>query len=106
MFAREKATWEAIKNKDYAAFGDMLASDYIEVEDDGVYDKPGIIAFVKDFNITEVTFSDWKMLPIDNDTVILTYTTNVKATAKGEAVPPGAYRSGPCRNLAPPCQLG
>src|SRR5437762_12643760 len=36
---REKATWEALKKKDYDGFGKMLASDYIEVEDDGVYDK-------------------------------------------------------------------
>jgi hypothetical protein len=93
IFAKEKATWETIKNKDYAAFGNMLASDYIEVEDDGVYDKAGIIAFVKDLNITETTFSDWKMLPIDNDAVILTYTTNLKATFKGEAMPTGPYRS-------------
>jgi hypothetical protein len=93
IFAKEKATWETIKNKDYAAFGNMLASDYIEVENDGVYDKVGIIAYVKDLNITETTFSDWKMMSIDNDAVILTYTTNLKATFKGEAIPTGPYRS-------------
>jgi hypothetical protein len=93
IFAKEKATWETIKNKDYAAFGNMLASDYIEVENDGVYDKAGIIAYVKDLNFTDTTFSDWKMMSIDNDAVILTYTTNVKGTFKGEALPPGPYRS-------------
>jgi hypothetical protein len=93
IFAKEKATWETIKNKDYAAFGNMLASDYIEVENDGVYDKASIIAYVKDLNFTDTTFSDWKMMSIDNDAVILTYTTNVKGTFKGEALPPGPYRS-------------
>lgn len=91
--AREKATWEAIKKKDYDGFGNMLASDSILVKDDGVYDKAGIVAYVKDLNITDATFSDWKMLPIDNDAVIVTYNTNLKATYKGEAVPPGPYHS-------------
>jgi hypothetical protein len=93
MFAKEKAAWDAIKKKDYDAFGNMLASDYTEVEDNGVFDKAGIVADVKDFNLTDATFSDWKMLPIDNDAVILTYQTTLKATYKGADVPPGPYRS-------------
>jgi hypothetical protein len=89
--AKEKAAWDAIKN--YDAFGNMLASDYIEVTDEKVFDKAGIVADVKDFSLTDATFSDWKMLPIDNDAVILTYQTTLKATYKGAEVPPGPYRS-------------
>jgi hypothetical protein len=91
--AREKATWEALKKKDYDGFGKMLASDYIEVEDDGVYDKPGILTYLKDLNITDATFSDWKVLSIDKDAVILTYNVNLKATYKGQPIPPGPYRA-------------
>src|SRR6266481_5308747 len=91
--AKEKATWEAVKKKDYDGFGNMLTSDYLEVTDEKVFDKAGIVADVKDFNLTDATFSDWKMLPIDNDAVILTYQTTVKATYKGAEVPPGPYRS-------------
>jgi hypothetical protein len=93
IIAKEKATWDAVKKKDYDAFGNLLASDYTEVEDDGVYDKAGIVAYVKDLNITDATFSDWKMLAIDNGAVILTYQTTLKATYKNEAVPSGPYRS-------------
>ncbi len=93
MIVKEKAAWDTIKKKDYDAFGNMLASDYTEVEDNGVFDKAGIIADVKDLNLTDATFSDWKMLPIDSDAVILTYQTTLKATYKGSEVPPGPYRS-------------
>ena len=93
IIAKEKAAWDTIKKKDYAAFGDLLASDYIEVTDNGVFDKAGIVADVKTFNLTDATFSDWKMTPIDNDAVILTYQTTLKATDKGGEVPPGPYRS-------------
>ena len=93
MIAKEKAAWDTLKKKDYDAFGNLLASDYIEVTDEGVFDKPGIVADVKNFDLTDATFSDWKMLAIDNDAVILTYQTTLKATDKGDAVQPGPYRS-------------
>jgi hypothetical protein len=93
MIVKEKAAWDTLKTKDYAAFGNMLASDYIEVTDEGVMDKAGIVTDVKDFIPTDVTFSDWKMLPIDNDAVILTYSLTLKATYKGKDLPPGPYRA-------------
>jgi hypothetical protein len=93
MIAKEKAAWDTLTKKDYDAFGNLLGSDYIEVTSEKVYDKAGIVAEVKDFNLTDATFSDWKMLSIDNDAVILTYQTTLKATYKGADVPPGPYRS-------------
>jgi hypothetical protein len=90
--ANEKATWETLKKKDYDAFANMLASDYLEIGGDGVYDKAGIVAYVKDLTITDVTFSDWKLLPIDKDAVILIYQANIKGTLKNVAIPPGPYR--------------
>jgi hypothetical protein len=91
--AREKAGWDAIKKKDFAAFGKLLTSDFIDVEDDGVYDKAGSIASMKDYDLSDITFSDWKMLTIDKDAVILTYKLNLKATNKGQALPAGPYRA-------------
>jgi hypothetical protein len=93
MFAKEKSAWDTLKQKDTVAFGNLLASDYIEVTDDGVFDKAGIVADVKDFDLTDATFSDWKMLPIDNDAVILTYNTTLKGKYKGKDIPPGPYHS-------------
>jgi hypothetical protein len=93
MIAKEKAAWDTLKTKDYDAFGNMLTTDYIEVTDQGVFDKAGIVADVKDFNVTDVTFSDWKMMPIDNDAVILTYQMTLKGSFKGAEVPPGPYRA-------------
>ncbi|MDX6383599.1 MAG: hypothetical protein QOK48_1172 [Blastocatellia bacterium] len=93
IVAKEKAIWDTLKQKDYAAFGNMLTSDYVEVTDDGVMDKAAIIADVKDFNPSEVTFSDWKMTLIDNDAAIMTYNFTQKATYKGKDLPPGPYRA-------------
>lgn len=92
IIAKEKASWDAIKMKDWDGFGKMLASDYIEILDDGVHDKASALTGVKDFDLSDVTFADWKMLPIDKEAVIITYTATAKAKYKGEAVPAGPYR--------------
>lgn len=93
IVAKEKAAWDAIKQKDYVAFGNMLTTDYVEVTDQGVMDKAGIVADVKDFIPTDLTFSDWKMIPVDNDAAIVTYSFTQKATYKGKDLPPGPYRA-------------
>src|SRR5205809_18671 len=68
---REKATWDALKKKDFDAFANMATTDYIEVGGDGVFDKPGIIAYLKDLTLTDATFTNWKLLPIDKDAYLL-----------------------------------
>jgi len=93
LIAKEKAGWDMIKKKDWDAFGKLLASDFIDVESDGVYDKAGSIASLKEFNLTDVTYSDWKMLTIDKDAAVLTYNVNPTGTYNGQAIPPGPYRA-------------
>ena len=82
--AKEKAIWDTIKNKDYEAFGNMLADDQIEVTGEGVFDKAGSIAAVKQFEPTELAFSDWKFMSIDKDAYVVTYTVNLKAKINGK----------------------
>lgn len=92
IIAKEKASWDAVKKKDWDGFGKMLASEYIETLDDGVHDKAASLEGVKDLELSDATFADWKMLTIDKDAVIVTYSATVKATYKGQAIPPGPYR--------------
>jgi hypothetical protein len=93
MITREKETWDAIRKKDYDGFGKMLSNDYLEIGGDGVFDKAGIIAYVKDLNIADTTFANWKMLNIDKDAAILMYDVTIKGTYKNEGIPPGPYRA-------------
>src|SRR2546421_3385931 len=90
--AKEKAIWDTIKQKDYEAFADMLAEDQVEVATDGVHDKAGSIAGVKQFEPSEVNFSDWKFLPIDKDGFVVVYTAAYKGKVQGQPFPPTTMR--------------
>lgn len=91
--AQEKAIWDTIKNKNYDAFAAMLTNEQVEVLPDGVLDKTATIAGVKDFEPSEVTFSDWKFLPIDKDAIVLTYTVSFKGKVKDKEFPPETVRA-------------
>jgi hypothetical protein len=91
--AKEKAIWDAIKNKDYAGFEGMLADNFLEVLPDGVMDRAGSLAGVKQFEPSEVNFSDWKFQSIDKDLFLVVYTVSVKGKFAGEEVPSDPVRS-------------
>lgn len=91
--AKERAVWDALKAKDFVAFEKMLATDYLEVLPDGVNDRAGTLADVKDLAISDVTFSDWRMIPLDKDAALLIYSATIKGTYKGQAFPEGPYRN-------------
>jgi hypothetical protein len=91
--AKEKAIWDAIKNKDYAGFEGMLADNFLEVLPDGVMDRAGSLAGVKQFEPSEINFSDWKFQSIDKDLFLVVYTVSVKGKFAGQEVPSDPVRS-------------
>jgi hypothetical protein len=91
--AREKQLWDALKNKDLEAFGKMLASELVYVSGDGAHDKAATLNGLKGFVPTEVTFSDWKTVTLDDDAVVVTYTIDAKGTTGGQPLPPGLLRA-------------
>jgi hypothetical protein len=90
--AKEKAIWNTITKKDYDAFAGMLDSSSLEVTADGVLQKSGSVSMVKDFEPSEITFSDWKFLSIDKDAYVVTYSVVAKGKYKGKEIPPTPVR--------------
>ncbi len=91
--AKERALWDTLKAKDLVAFETFLSTDYLEVLPDGVNDRAATMTEIKDLEISDVTFSDWKMIPLGNDAALLTYNATIKGKFKGEAFPEGPYRN-------------
>jgi hypothetical protein len=85
--AKEREIWDAIKKKDSAAFAAMLADDFTYITDDGVYDKAGTVNGVKQLELTDVTFSDWKTVMLDKDAAVVTYTVKTQGTSGGQPIP-------------------
>ena len=71
--ANEKIVWDLFKSKNYDAFANLLAADFMEVEPDNVYDKAASVKGVSMFNASKAVLSDFKTVNIDADAAIVTY---------------------------------
>lgn len=90
--ARERQVYDAFKAKNHDAFAAFLADDFLYVTNDGVHDKAVTMQRVKDTELTDLTLSDFKVLKVDKDAVVITYKTTAKGKYKGKDFPPGDQR--------------
>jgi hypothetical protein len=75
--ANEKLVWDALKTKNYDAFASYLASDSMEIEADGVYDKAGSVKGVQGMDMSKADLSNWKTVKFDDDASLVTYKVKV-----------------------------
>jgi hypothetical protein len=73
--AKVKAEWEAFKNKDKKAYSDLLADDFIGVEDDsqGQRNKTKAAAEIDRSVINSYYVFALKVLPLNPNAALLTY---------------------------------
>jgi hypothetical protein len=71
--ANEKMIWDFLKSKNYDAFAANLASDSIEVEPDGVFDKAGSVKGVSQVDLSKAVVSDFQSVKLDDDASLVVY---------------------------------
>ncbi len=75
LVANVKTEWEAFKNKDKKTYSDLLAEDFVGVEDDsqGQRNKNTATAEVDRSVINSYNLFALKVLPLNPDTALVTY---------------------------------
>lgn len=86
--AKEHQVWDAIKAKNWDAFGGMLSDDFTFVAGDGVSDKAKTLDALKKYDLTDYTFSNVKLVKVDDDLAVLVYDSTEKSTYDGHPTPP------------------
>jgi hypothetical protein len=73
--AKVRAEWEAFKNKDKKAYSDLLADDFIAVEDDtqGQRNKSKAAAEIDRSVINSYSVFALKVLPLNSNAALVTY---------------------------------
>ncbi|MET0650180.1 MAG: nuclear transport factor 2 family protein [Pyrinomonadaceae bacterium] len=85
--AKERQVWDALKAKNWDAFGGLLADDFVYVSKDGVANKAQTIEGIKKYDLTEYTLSDVRFVKVDADLAVIIYTSNEKGTYDGKPTP-------------------
>ncbi len=75
-----KTEWEALKNKDKKAYGELLADDYQGVEVDGRGERNKIQALneIADTNVFNYTLWGYKLIPLGPDAAFAIYEVNLQ----------------------------
>ena len=70
-----KQEWDALKNRDKQAYGDLLADDYegVEVDGRGERNKLQSINEMADLNVSNYTLWGLKVTPLNSDAVLVIY---------------------------------
>jgi hypothetical protein len=81
-----EAEWDAIKNKDRKAYGELLADDYEGVEIDGKGERNKVHALdeLVESNIFKYSLWGFKLIPVNPDAVMLIYEVNMLFPPKSE----------------------
>ena len=82
--AKIKQEWEAIKNKDKKAYGDLLADDYQGVEVDGKGERTKLQALneLADTNVSNYTLWGFKLIPLGPDAAFVIYESTIQFPPK------------------------
>ena len=81
--AKEKAAWQAFKDKDEAGFKKVVDKDIRCVYDAGVWMMSDELAGMKDWDMKSFTISDYKIFSDEKDVVVATYVCKIDGTNKG-----------------------
>jgi hypothetical protein len=84
--AKVKEEWEALKNKDKKAYGELLAEDYqgVEVDGRGERNKLQAINEMAETNVFNYTLWGFKLVPLEPDAAFLIYEVTMQFPPKAQ----------------------
>ncbi len=82
--AKEKAAWQAFKDKDAAGFQKVIDKDFRGVYDQGVADMAKELSDMKKWDMKSFAISDFKSYSDEKDVIVTTYTVKVEGTYDGK----------------------
>ena len=93
IMAKEKAAWQAFKDKDAAAFQKVVDKDLRAVYAEGIADMAKEMADMKKWDIKSFSFDNYDSFTDEPDVIVTTYTVKIEGTYDGKDMS-GTYNAG------------
>jgi len=91
--AREKAAWQAFKDKKADDFKKLLSPDFMGVYSDGIQTLQQEMDSMQKWDMKSFSFSDFNLVIPDADTAVVTYKVTIEGTSEGKDAS-GTYNAG------------
>src|SRR4051812_5925406 len=82
--AKDKAAWQAFKDKNAADFKKVVGANMMAVYDDGIADMQKELADMQKWDMKSFAISDYKVTMSGSDTAVATYVVKVQGTMGGQ----------------------
>ena len=93
MEGKEKAAWQAFKDKNEADFKKVVDKDFRGVYDDGISNLQKELDGMKKWDMKSFEISDYDMFSDEKDVVVSTYKVKIEGTYEGKDMS-GTYNAG------------
>jgi hypothetical protein len=93
MEGKEKAAWQAFKDKNEAEFKKLVDKDFRGVYDGGISNLQKDLDDMKNWDMKSFEISDYDMFSDEKDVVVATYKVKVEGTYQGKDMS-GTYNAG------------
>ena len=93
MMAKEKAAWQAFKDKKADAFKKVVDGDVVGVYAEGISDMTKELSDMQKWDMKSFAISDYKTISDEPDVVVSTYTVTLQGTYDGKDAS-GTYNAG------------
>jgi len=86
LVARERQSWELVRRKDYAAFGSLLADDFLDVFPTGriVGKRELLDKYIRGVDLKDYALSGFHVVRLSDDAAIVVYTAVMHGIESGE----------------------
>jgi hypothetical protein len=85
---KEKASWETLKQKNYSAFGELLADDYIGIDNTGISNRAELLKSMPELRLLDYTMEDVKVRSVANGVALITYKAKLSGSYQGKQLKP------------------
>jgi hypothetical protein len=93
MMAKEKAAWQAFKDKNAADFKKVVDKDFRGFYAEGISDMEKELSDMQKWDMKSFTISDYTAFSDEKDVMVTTYTVKVEGTFEGKDAS-GTYNAG------------
>lgn len=93
MMAKEKAAWQAFKDKNAADFKKVVDKDFRGVYAEGISDMDKELSDMQKWDMKSFAISDYSAFSDEKDVIVTTYTVKVEGTYDGKDAS-GTYSAG------------
>ena len=93
MEMKEKAAWQSFKDKDEAAFKNVVDKDFRGIYDQGMANMQSELADMKKWDMKSFEISDYDIFSDEKDVIVATYKVKIEGSYEGKDMS-GTYNAG------------